>query len=268
MALAHLEARLPLHQGALSRHQEESRVAADRLCTGQSLSTSQAAGLTGGVVCPEAGNGLQRHHKQHGKCPSGSLFSVTNVKSRAYLDSRRCGAFLKGVVQRFPSDRIFRSPPPRRLRLQAHGRLHRPQAVRKVVNPSTTSKCILIAPHPFAPFLAKGWNREANLYSIVGVIRTMSNLAIHLVPPAPTGSVLGCGERLENWALPAAGDPESDANSLAGLYCGIGGTGQRGANGWLQVLTGAGWLCPPASCANRTARRRTCAASRTPRHEV
>src|ERR1039458_4947442 len=76
----------------------------------------------------------------------------------------------------------------------------------------------------------------------------------------------GRGGRQKNRPRPAANDPEFNANSLAWLYYGIGGTRQHGANRWLQVLSGAGRLCPPASRANRTARRRTRTASCASRH--
>src|ERR1700733_14484199 len=59
--LPHPEARLQVHEGALSRFEEESRVAADGFCARQSLPAPQAAGPARGVVSAEAEDGLRRH---------------------------------------------------------------------------------------------------------------------------------------------------------------------------------------------------------------
>src|SRR5471030_2197529 len=66
--LPHPEARLRLHQGALSRLEEKSRMAVRGICHGQPLSEPQAAGQnqptagpsSGVVYPPEAKRGLRR----------------------------------------------------------------------------------------------------------------------------------------------------------------------------------------------------------------
>src|ERR1035437_7853255 len=102
MALPHPEARLPIHQGSLSRLERESRMAADRFCSGQSLPTPRAPGSRGGLVSPKAGI---RPSEMTNVITQHSYEKEFSHENELIPSSLR----IRGLIQRFPRKRRART---------------------------------------------------------------------------------------------------------------------------------------------------------------